>query len=227
MAKKGRPSKDDAGALESVAAKLAEGKVRTARSAIVQSLAKPDDSSVRRLQRKWREVGPAMLVAAQEKRRRQQQEEADRHARKATGGSYHYGGGIDASALAEAQHELRALATAAAAGLSGYGATVNAMLAAERASMLPDARLRATIDCLASAGLGRQFALEEAARQARELADCGGMTAGLAEARRSIEALGLESNATRLAIERQIEETRRAVGERFDRTDPLRRLLGH
>lgn len=87
MARTGRPRLNDAGTLEKVAAKLAGGKAGSARSAIMQSMDKPNDANVRRVQRKWREGGEPLLAAAREELCRRRQE-TDRRAREVAGDGY-------------------------------------------------------------------------------------------------------------------------------------------
>lgn len=78
---RGRPTVNDDALLQAVAAKLARKQAPSPRSAIVQVLPTKSnnqfDSDVRRLQRKWRQRGTALLVEAEAMLKRQEQERAE------------------------------------------------------------------------------------------------------------------------------------------------------
>lgn len=169
---------NDAGTLEKVAAKLAEGKASSARSAIVQSLDKPDEANVRRLQRKWREAGEALLAAAREALR-QRQQDSDRRAREVVGDGY---AGSAFTSMDAAT--LRCEALMAAARLRDGCAAVSAAAVADRA--VEEVMLRERALSVARS-LGCYEGLGVAAMAEREAARAAAMEQTAAMLRREVE----------------------------------------
>jgi hypothetical protein len=109
---RGRPNVDDDATLQAAAMKLARGEVVTPRSAIAQSLparrsSQSFDSDLRRVQRKWRKAGEALLARARDTiaRQKRDQAEADRRIERELFG-HGYGGLSSALTAADVAREL-------------------------------------------------------------------------------------------------------------------------
>ena len=159
MPSRGRPALNDGPILHKVAMKLAQDQVRTARSAILQSLDLPSDSNVRRLQRKWRKHGGDYLREARQMLT--QQREQMRRARE--------------EALAAVRSEaFNPLGSFGQPSLIGLPATIDhlgGLAAAVRLSMEPMASAAAAFreaERIREEQAAHARALDDLVRQARE-----------------------------------------------------------